>query len=151
MIAGRTIRAQRGMDRPLRGLRQPRLPKRETAPGERVLGYVSSHLKASLSSTAKCAIMLINGDHVSHCRRQVHEEARKVCPTQLARRARSKLFLIDDAESVQDLRVPPGNRLEALKGDRRGQYSVRINDQFRICFRWTDSGARDAEIVDYHY
>ena len=76
--------------------------------------------------------------------------ARKVCPTQLAQGARSKLFLIDDAESVQDLRVPPGNRLEALKGDRRGQYSVRINDQFRICFRWTDSGARDAEIVDYH-
>ena len=73
--------------------------------------------------------------------------ARKMCPTQ---RARSKLFLIDDAESVQDLRVPPGNRLEALKGDRRGQYSVRINDQFRICFRWTDSGARDAEIIDYH-
>ncbi len=76
--------------------------------------------------------------------------ARKICPPQLARRARSKLFLIDDAESVQDLRIPPGNRLEALKGDRRGQYSVRINDQFRICFRWTDSGARDAEIVDYH-
>ena len=76
--------------------------------------------------------------------------ARKMCPTQRARRARSKLFLIDDAESVQDLRVPPGNRLEALKGDRRGQYSVRINDQFRICFRWTGSGARDAEIVDYH-
>ena len=76
--------------------------------------------------------------------------ARKVCPTQLARRARSKLFLIDDAESVQDLSIPPGNRLEALKGDRRGQYSVRINDQFRICFRWTDSGAQDAEIVDYH-
>ena len=76
--------------------------------------------------------------------------ARKICPTQLARRARSKLFLIDDAESVQDLRVPPGNRLEALKGDRRRQYSVRINDQSRICFRWTDSGAQDAEIVDYH-
>ena len=76
--------------------------------------------------------------------------ARKICLTQLARRARSKLFLIDDAESVQDLRVPPGNRLEALKGDRRRQYSVRINDQSRICFRWTDSGAQDAEIVDYH-
>ena len=83
--------------------------------------------------------------------------ARKICPTQLARRARSKLFLIDDAESVQDLRVPTGNRLEALsnrlealKGDRRRQYSVRINDQSRICFRWTDSGAQDAEIVDYH-
>ena len=76
--------------------------------------------------------------------------ARKVCPAELARRARSKLFLIDDAESVQDLKMPPGNRLEALKGDRRGQYSVRINDQFRICFRWTDAGARDVEIVDYH-
>jgi len=76
--------------------------------------------------------------------------ARKVCPAELGRRARSKLFLIDDAESVQDLKVPPGNRLEALKGDRRGQYSVRINDQFRICFRWTDAGARDVEIVDYH-
>ena len=76
--------------------------------------------------------------------------ARKICPTQLARRARSKLFLIDDAESVRDLQMPPGNRLEELKGNRRGQYSIRINDQFRICFRWTDSGARDAEIIDYH-
>ena len=74
----------------------------------------------------------------------------KVCPAELARRARSKLFLIDDAESVQDLKMPPGNRLEALKGDRRGQFSIRINDQFRICFRWTDAGARDVEIVDYH-
>ena len=76
--------------------------------------------------------------------------ARKVCPTELAGRARSKLFLIDDAESVRDLKVPPGNRLEELKGNRRGQYSIRINDQFRICFRWTDVGARDVEIVDYH-
>ena len=76
--------------------------------------------------------------------------ARKVCPTEIAWRARSKLFLIDDAESVQDLKMPPGNRLEALKGDRRGQYSIRINDQFRICFRWTDAGAWDVEIVDYH-
>ncbi len=76
--------------------------------------------------------------------------ARKVCPTELARLARSKLFLIDDAESVRDLKMPPGNRLKELKGVRRGQYSIRINDQFRICFRWTDTGARDAEIVDYH-
>ena len=76
--------------------------------------------------------------------------ARKICPSELARRARSKLFLIDDAESVRDLQMPPGNRLEELKGNRRGQYSVRINDQFRICFRWTDAGARDVEIVDYH-
>lgn len=76
--------------------------------------------------------------------------ARKICPPELADRARSKLFLVDDAESIQDLRVPPGNRLEALRGDRAGQYSIRINQQYRICFRWTDNGARDVEIVDYH-
>ena len=76
--------------------------------------------------------------------------ARKICPIELTRRARSKLFLIDDAESVRDLQMPPGNRLVELKGNRRGQYSIRINDQFRICFRWTDAGARDVEIVDYH-
>ncbi len=76
--------------------------------------------------------------------------ARKICPTELTRRARSKLFLIGDAESVRDLQMPPANRLEELKGNRRGQYSIRINDQFRICFRCTDAGARDVEIVDYH-
>lgn len=76
--------------------------------------------------------------------------ARKVCPRDLVRRARAKLFLIDDAESIQDLRVPPGNRLEALKGDRQGQYSIRINERYRICFRWTEAGATDVEIVDYH-
>jgi toxin HigB-1 len=76
--------------------------------------------------------------------------ARRVCPSELVDRAREKLFLIDDAEALGDLRSPPGNRLEALKGDRKGQYSIRINDQYRICFRWTEQGAREAEIVDYH-
>ena len=76
--------------------------------------------------------------------------SRRVCPDDLVERAREKLFLIDDAEVLEDLRVPPGNRLEAPKGDRRGQYSIRINDQYRICFRWTQQGARDVEIVDYH-
>jgi len=52
--------------------------------------------------------------------------------------------------ALQDLDVPPGNRLEPLKGDRKGQHSIRINDQFRICFRWTERGAEDVEIVDYH-
>ncbi len=51
---------------------------------------------------------------------------------------------------LEDLRVPPGNRLETLKGDRAGQYSIRVNDQFRICFRWTQAGPEDVEIVDYH-
>jgi len=76
--------------------------------------------------------------------------ARRLCPPELVSRAREKLFLVDDAEALQDLLVPPGNRLEALKGDRKGQHSVRINDQFRVCFRWTERGAEDVEIVDYH-
>jgi len=64
--------------------------------------------------------------------------------------ARRKLRQLQIAAGLDDLRVPPGNRLEALKGDRRGQYSVRINDQYRLCFRWTVAGAEDVEIVDYH-
>lgn len=61
-----------------------------------------------------------------------------------------KLHMLDAATELEDLRVPPGNRLEALKGDRAGQHSIRVNDQWRICFRWTDAGAEDVEIVDYH-
>jgi proteic killer suppression protein len=64
--------------------------------------------------------------------------------------ARRKLRQLEIAGSIGDLRVPPGNRLEALKGRRAGQYSIRVNDQFRICFRWTAAGATDVEIVDYH-
>ena len=61
-----------------------------------------------------------------------------------------KLEQLAVAERIEDLRVPPGNRLEALKGDRAGQWSIRVNDQFRVCFRWVDGGAADVEIVDYH-
>jgi toxin HigB-1 len=64
--------------------------------------------------------------------------------------ARRKLRQLQIAGRLDDLRVPPGNRLEALKGDRAGQHSIRVNDQFRVCFRWTASGAEDVEIVDYH-
>jgi proteic killer suppression protein len=64
--------------------------------------------------------------------------------------ARRKLRQLQIADRLQDLRVPPGNRLETLRGDRAGQYSIRINDQFRVCFRWTAAGAEDVEIVDYH-
>jgi len=64
--------------------------------------------------------------------------------------ARRKLRQLDIAARLSDLKVPPGNRLEALKGDRVGQYSIRINDQWRVCFRWTEAGAEDVEIVDYH-
>lgn len=64
--------------------------------------------------------------------------------------ARRKLRQLQIAGRIDDLRVPPGKRLEALKGDRAGHYSIRVNDQFRICFRWTAVGAKDVEIVDYH-
>ena len=64
--------------------------------------------------------------------------------------AERKLQQLDSAATLDALRVPPGNRLEALKGDRKGQYSIRINDQFRLCFVWTPDGVRDVEIVDYH-
>ena len=64
--------------------------------------------------------------------------------------ARRKLRQLQIAGRIDDLRVPPGNRLEALKGKRSGQYSIRVNDQYRICFRWSPSGAADVEIVDYH-
>jgi len=68
----------------------------------------------------------------------------------IERVALRKLRQLQIAESLEDLRVPPGNRLESLKGNRVGQNSIRINDQFRICFRWTQAGAEDVEIVDYH-
>ena len=67
----------------------------------------------------------------------------------IERAARRKLLLLDAVTRLDDLRVPPGNRLEALRGNRTGQHSIRINDQWRICFRWSD-GACDVEIVDYH-
>ena len=64
--------------------------------------------------------------------------------------ARRKLRQLQIAGRISDLRVPPGNRLEALKGTRAGQHSIRVNDQYRVCFRWTVAGAEDVEIVDYH-
>ena len=64
--------------------------------------------------------------------------------------ARRKLRQLEIAGRLDDLRIPPGNRLEALKGDRAGQYSIRINDQWRVCFRWVEAAADDVEIIDYH-
>ena len=64
--------------------------------------------------------------------------------------ARRKLRQLEIAIRLDDLKIPPGNRLEALKGRRAGQYSIRINDQWRVCFRWTQAGALDVEIIDYH-
>ena len=74
----------------------------------------------------------------------------KGLPGQIQGRARAKLLAIDAAKRLDDLRVPPGNRLEALRSDRRGQHSIRINDQWRLCFEWRDGAAWNGEIVDYH-
>jgi proteic killer suppression protein len=71
-------------------------------------------------------------------------------PKEIQRTARRKLLYLDDAEDLQDLLAPPGNRLEKLKGDRAGQYSIRINNQWRICFEWAENKAWNVEIVDYH-
>ena len=71
-------------------------------------------------------------------------------PLQLQKRARAKLLAIDAANRLNDLLIPPGNRLEALRADRRGQYSIRINDRWRICFVWRDGESWEVEIVDYH-
>jgi proteic killer suppression protein len=82
--------------------------------------------------------------------RLFNDEASRRLPTQIQRVARRKLLLLHQARRLDDLRAPPGNRLEALKGDKAGQHSIRVNDQRRICFRWRGEHAFDVEIVDYH-
>jgi proteic killer suppression protein len=84
-------------------------------------------------------------------------ESRKLFETGRARKFRAierialrKLDQLEAASTLDDMRVPPGNRLEALKGNRAGQHSVRVNDQYRVCFRWTSEGIQDVEITDYH-
>ena len=76
--------------------------------------------------------------------------ARKVCPRSLWPAAVRRLDQLDSVEVLEELSVPPGNRLEVLAGDRRGQHSIRINNQYRICFHWTETGPEAVEIVDYH-
>jgi proteic killer suppression protein len=78
-----------------------------------------------------------------------HGQVSRRLPTDIQRVARRKLLQLHAATQISEMAVPPGNRLEALKGRRVGQYSIRVNDQWRICFRW-ESGAREVEIVDYH-
>ena len=76
--------------------------------------------------------------------------ARRACPRSLWKVAYRKLDQLDSAIELVDLRIPPGNRLEMLKVDRKGQHSIRINERYRICFKWTDAGPEGVEIVDYH-
>ena len=78
------------------------------------------------------------------------QAARRTCPQSLWQIATRKLDQLDSVTALPELQIPPGNRLEALKGDRQGQQSIRINDQYRLCFRWTDTGPAEVEIADYH-
>ena len=78
------------------------------------------------------------------------KDARKTCPKDLWRVAARKLEQLDSVSLIEELRIPPGNRLEALSRDRKGQFSIRINEQDRVCFSWTEDGPEDVEIVDYH-
>lgn len=82
--------------------------------------------------------------------RLFHRKPTRKLPASLQRQALRKLAMLDAAESLDDLRVPPGNRLEKLSGKRQGQYSIRIDRQWRICFEWADGNAYNVEIVDYH-
>ena len=76
--------------------------------------------------------------------------ASRSLPVDIQRKARVKLEILDAAEKLDDLKVPPGNRLEKLSGDREGQHSIRVNQQWRVCFRWKNGDCYDVEIVDYH-
>ena len=78
------------------------------------------------------------------------KSALRLCPKNIWKIVFRKLDQLDSVLSLDELRVPPGNRLETLSGDRKGQHSIRINDQFRICFEWTETGPTDVEITDYH-
>jgi toxin HigB-1 len=93
---------------------------------------------------------MIRSFHDKETERVFLRERRASFARPLQRAALRKLLLLDAAETLDDLRVPPGNRLEKLAGDRAGQYSIRINDPRRVCFRWSDGNAHDVEIVDYH-
>ncbi len=82
--------------------------------------------------------------------RRNSKEARETCPQTIWRIAQRKLDQLNGVVSLASLKIPPGNQLEALKHDRKGQHSIRINEQFRVCFVWTDDGVEDVEITDYH-
>ena len=93
---------------------------------------------------------MIRGFACHETEKLFNDESSRRLPTQIQRVARRKLLLLHQARSLNDLRVPYGNHLEALKDDRVGQQSIRVNDQWRICFRWQGQDAFDVEIVDYH-
>ena len=93
---------------------------------------------------------MIKGFKDKEAERLLHREPSRKLPSELQRLALRKLRMLNRARTLDDLRISPGNRLEALKGERHGQYSIRINDQWRLCFIWLEGEAYGVEIVDYH-
>jgi len=120
----------------------------------RLLGRCE-HLTRLLCITLSIIINTVIQSYANQATRDIFngvssKSARKICPIGLWKLARRKLDHLNQAEVLTDLKAPPANRLEKLRGDRMGQHSIRINDQYRICFEWTQNGPRDVEIVDYH-
>jgi len=95
-------------------------------------------------------IVVIRSFADKEAERFFYRRGSKKLPGDIQQRAQRKLVMIDAAVQLEDLKVPPGNHLEPLRGDREGQYGIRINDQWRICFRWEEGSAYDVEITDYH-
>jgi toxin HigB-1 len=123
--------------------------------GARLAGRVHrpvflSGLTLDVNNGSRYAFLVIRSFRDAETRRLFHREPVKRWAPRLRRAALRKLVMLDAAESLGDLRVPPGNRLEKLSGDRAGQHSIRVNDQWRLCFRWRDGDAHDVELVDYH-
>lgn len=95
-------------------------------------------------------MIMIKSFNCKETQRVFNRSFSKKMPQNIQLKARQKLVLLDAAIEITDLKIPPGNRLEELKSDRKGQYSIRINDQWRICFTWQDGDAYNVEIIDYH-
>ena len=103
-----------------------------------------------VTNATRYYLLMIRSFKCPETERLFHRERSRKLPGDLQRVALRKLLQVHAAVSLEDLRVPPGNRLEALKDDRKGQHSIRVNDQWRVCFVWKDGAAEDVEIVDYH-
>lgn len=103
-----------------------------------------------VNNVPRYAFEVIRSFRDSGARQIFHREPSRRFARPVQKAALRKLVMLDAAESLQDLQVPPGNRLEKLAGRREGQYSIRVNDQWRICFEWHDNDAYEVEIVDYH-
>ena len=113
-------------------------------------GAWPEHLTLDVNTEARYYEAVIRSFRDKESEKLFHRERSRAVPGSLKKTALRKLLILDAAERLEDLRVPPGNRLEKLKGDRSGQHSIRINNQYRVCFSWRNAGAEDVEIVDYH-